>query len=560
MGSYSESVEPWYDDYIKKMALYGFELSPSDTINRDYFVYMLRTIEANLNKQEEVVEEEEEQEEVIEEDTTPNDTTVEDNETVVIDDNTTIEDDNTTIENNETIVVDENSTIENNSTIEDNTTVEIVGETAIGGLEYWFEPYRCFDSTAPKLELVVENDIIDSANNRILDLEYYTTGGSQSCVDTEGDSHHLAFGTRWRGEELEFGDLTPSDGDTRYKRVRVTIPSGKATEIRLAVITTLGMVMVQSLFIDESGNITKSEAITYGLNGIEVKDPNILANIKSVISELESIKLDVNALITRTRSIEDDNAIKQKFDALKKRLDDAKKLLDDVKQSIDNSDEDKEALKKEADAIKKAIDDVKKLIDGYKKDADNSPEAIADINSKIDGVIGMMVTRSIDDTHQSNVISISRGWNLVSGNVNILTLPQEVHSIWNVGEANWYGFSPHKSIRGEIRDKYRLMDMHIRAYKGTQILATADTEIELIDDYQFNAIQSYGKGLTIHGANNKGFSVSDIQCNEPYTLYGVFKLNGEEIEVYSPNIEVNNYTNFDYIYKNDGYYTYCINK
>ena len=254
----------------------------------------------------------------------------------------------------------------------------------------------------------------------------------------------------------------------------------------------------------------------------------------------------------------DDNSIKQKFDALKKRLDDAKKLLDDVKQSIDNSDEDKEALKKEVDKIKKAIDDVKTLIDGYKKDADNSSEAIADINSKIDGVIAMMRREATDNN--KTMISISRGWNLVSGNVNITTLPQEVNSIWNVTGANWYGYSPHKDIRDEIRAKYRLMDIHIRAYKGTEVLATADTEIEIIDEYIFDAVQSYDKGLSIHGANNQEFSADDIKCDEPYKLYAIFKLMGSEPEVYAPNIEVENYTEFNYIYQNDGYYTYCITK
>jgi hypothetical protein len=176
-------------------------------------------------------------------------------------------------------------------------------------------------------------------------------------------------------------------------------------------------------------------------------------------------------------------------------------------------------------------------------------------------VIDMMrSTNEAQEEVEKTMISISRGWNLVSGNVNITTLPQEVNSIWNVTGANWYGYSPHKDIRDEIRAKYRLMDIHIRAYKGTEVLATADTEIEIIDEYIFDAVQSYDKGLSIHGANNQEFSADDIKCDEPYKLYAIFKLMGSEPEVYAPNIEVENYTEFNYIYQNDGYYTYCITK
>ncbi len=372
---------------------------------------------------------------------------------------------------------------------------------------------------------------------------YNDNGVIKPYIEDVSDPEIVKFGEKL-AEYKKVQHLTP----TRKKQKLLDIAS-----ILLDISKSDNFKRYELYLISEDNKLLDEDTSTvisnYSLNDISVTNENIVSKIKNTIINLETIKSEINTATD--------------YDSLKSRLDGAMSKIDAIKQAIDNnivSNDEKLVLKAEADKIKDAIESIKILIDGYKQDDNHSPEAIADINSKIDGVIGMMVTRSIDDTHQSNVISISRGWNLVSGNVNILTLPQEVHSIWNVGEANWYGFSPHKSIRGEIRDKYRLMDMHIRAYKGTQILATADTEIELIDDYQFNAIQSYGKGLTIHGANNKGFSVSDIQCNEPYTLYGVFKLNGEEIEVYSPNIEVNNYTNFDYIYKNDGYYTYCINK
>ena len=526
--SYSEAHTDWYQEYLEKMALYGFELNPSDTIDRDYFVYMLRVIEADPNKQPEVVEEEEKEEVIEEEEETPIDDTTENNETIVEDDNVTVE---------------------------DNSTVEVVGETAIGGLEYWFEPYRCFDSTAPKLDLVVEKESSDSNGSFVLDLEYYTSGGSQSCVDTEGDSHNLAFGTRWRAEGLEFGDLTSADSDTRYKRVRVTVPQGKATEIRLAVITTLGKVMVQSLFVDESGNITKSETITYGLNGIEVKDPAILAKIKSVIAELESIKLDVSALVSKTRVTEDDDLLRTKYDAIKQRLDGAMSMMDAVKQAIDNSDEDKESLKAEADKIKDAIEDVKTLIDGYKENADNSSSAIEDINGAIDRVIAMMRS-SESDAVETTSISIKQGRNTISGNIDITTLPDTIHSIWIVDGGNWYGYSPDEGVRQEIEAKYLLIEDSIVNSKGILVFAREDTQIESSDSS--NDIEhSYGLGYTLHGTNGESMSASDIVCDDSNAVVMVATVRGDEPSVYVPEREIDGIENFEYLDSDDGYYILC---
>jgi hypothetical protein len=541
-GSYSEVHTDWYQEYLEKMALYGFKLNASDSINRDYFVYMLRAIEADPNKQPDVQEEEEEEEEEVieeekEEEETPTDDTTENNETVVVDDN--------------------------NST-EDNVTVEVVGETAIGGLEYWFEPYRCFDSTAPKLDLVVENDTKDSANNHILDLEYYTTGGSQSCVDTDGDSHKLAFGTRWRGEGLEFSDLTPSDGDTRYKRVRVTVPSGKVAEIRVAVITTLGKVMVQSLFIDENGNITRSEVTTYGLNRTEIKNPTIIDKIKSAILELESIKVDVDKMVSeaRVRKAYSEDGVKSEYDAIKQRLDNAKSKIDDIKQSIDNNiadNDEKVALKSKADEIKRAIDDVKRVVDGYKDNADNSSGALDDIKSAIDGVIAMM-RKNGDDALSDGVkyISIKKGRNTISGTIDITKLPDEVHSIWIVEGGNWYGYSPYPQINDLIRDKYLLIKDTIANYKGALVYAVEDTQIETIQDNSGESVEHiYPRGYSIHGTDGAEMSGEDVVCSEPSKLVMVAKVRGDEAMVYVPNREIEGIENFVYLNENDGYYVLC---
>ena len=524
--------DPWYQKYLDKMALYPFNDSAESYVNRDYFVHILREIEADPNKQPTV--------------TPP----------PVVD---------PPVDEPTPIIVDTPPVV-TPPIVEDVIPVaEVVGDTAIGGLSYWFTPYRCFDSVAPSLELKIQNDTTDSANNRILDLEYYTSGGSQSCVDTEGDSHTLAFGTRWRAEGLEFGDLTSDEdrGIYKYKKVRVTVPSGKATEIRLAVITTLGKVMVKSLFIDENGEITTNKTTTYGLNGIEITDTNILAKIKLLIAELESIKLEVEALLSEARQkvVNSDDTLKKKFDAIKKRLDDAKKLLDDIKQAIDNSNEDKTTLKKEADKIKKAIDDIKKLIDGYKKNDDNSVTAIDDIKSAIDDVIGMMVSESSERVSSLGV-DVPKGRSTISGAIDVTKLADTIYAVWMVDGGNWYGYSPDSDIRKKIKAKYRLIEGIIPPYKATIVWALEDTYITFENSYSVpNVTQSYGNGFSIHGTNNMTLSTDEIVCdNNNKSISGIFKVLSDVPSVFVPNREINSTENFTYIYSDEGYYVLCEEK
>jgi|GEM_PF-952509 len=537
--SYSESGELWYEEYLQKMALYGFDLAPEATINRDYFTHILRTVQADPNKQPVVVEEPKEEEPTTEN----NDTTVEE---PIVEDNETIE---------------SNTTTESNSSNEDIPT-EVVNEVAQGGFEYWFEPYRCFDTTAPALELKVENDTADSNGNRNLDIEYYTDGGTQSCVDSWGETRQLRFGTRWSAEGIEFGDLTTAEDKSKYKykKVRVTIPSGKATEVKLAVITTLGKVMVQSLFIDSDGEITFSDTVVYGLNDIKITNENILAKIKELIVKLERIKIRIAQLKEFSSRYRSNDALKNEFDAIKKELDDAKKAVDAIKQAIDQNIEDndeKDALKKEADKIKKEIDDIKKLIDGYKQEENNSQEAIDTMNSEIDNIIAMMRSgEKSEEEIPTYSYSVPKGTSAISGTIDTTTLPKSIYALFIVDNAKWYGYSPHADVQEEIKSTYQVIDGVVEAHKGSLIFAYEDTTIEMREQTS-DMDHEYNKGLSLHGTNGVGLSATDIECKKPNQLTAVIKVRGSEPSIYLPDSDSEELENFTTIDANDGYYVLC---
>jgi len=536
--SYPES-DPWYQKYLDKMKLYPFNDSAGNYVNRDYFVHILREIEADPSKQPVV------------------NNPIDDTPTPIVDDTPPIIVDEPIVEDNDTIIIDDNNTI-----VENNIT-DIVDTRTISRLSYMFTPYRCSGTTPPNLELKTLSDSVDSANNRVMELEFDLSGGTQSCIDEYGESHNLEIFTQWWAKDAKFEDLTASGADIRYKHIRVTIPNSKDNEVYLEIITSLGARVATEITIEANSGSVEVKT-TYGLNGIEITDPNILAKIKLLIAELESIKLEVEALLSEARQkvVKSDDTLKKKFDVLKKRLDDAKKLLDDIKQAIDNSSEDKNALKKEADKIKKALDDIKKLIDGYKKDEDNSITAIDSLKLAIDDVIGMMVSESSERVSSSLSLYVPKGKSLISGNIDATKLPSEIYAVWIVDGGNWYGYSPKQSVRDAIKSKYRLIDKIIPAYKAVIVWADEDASIELEDDNSIeNVTQSYGKNFTIHGTNNQTVDADDIVCSDSKNaITGLFKVSGDEPSVFVPNRQIDGVDNFYYIYGDEGYYVLCEKK
>jgi len=314
---------------------------------------------------------------------------------------------------------------------------------------------------------------------------------------------------------------------------------------------------------DSAGNMTyagmdssNSEMDSYHLNDIQVVNTNIIPKIKDAIDELETIQGELDDLTSF-----DGDELKQQYDGLKSRLDDAKSKMDAIKQSIDNNIEDndeKVGYKAEADKIKKAIDDVKKLIDGYKKDADNSPKAIADINGAIDGVIGMMRSgEQSDDGVETTSISIKQGRNTISGNIDITTLPDEVHSIWIVDGGNWYGYSPYPQINDEIEAKYSLITENIRNYKGALVYAVKDCEIETVTDSGESIEHTYPIGFSIHGTDGTYMSADDIICDDSSNLVMIAKVNGDTPSVFVPERDIEGIDNFVSLSETDGYYILC---
>jgi len=158
----------------------------------------------------------------------------------------------------------------------------------------------------------------------------------------------------------------------------------------------------------------------------------------------------------------------------------------------------------------------------------------------------------------STMLDLSKGRSVISGNINISTLPEEIHSVWIVDGGNWQGYSPSQDIRDEIEEKYTLLDHNIPAYKATLVFALEDTQLGLMENKNpTDVTRVYANNLSLHGTNGLYLSVDDIRCQENYHLASSIKLMGDTAFVFAPDREVSNYETFTDIYETDGYFVFC---
>jgi len=158
----------------------------------------------------------------------------------------------------------------------------------------------------------------------------------------------------------------------------------------------------------------------------------------------------------------------------------------------------------------------------------------------------------------STMLDLSKGRSVISGNINISTLPKEIHSVWIVDGGNWQGYSPSQDIRDEISAKYTLLNHNIDSYKATLVFALEDTQLGLMENQEpTDVTRIYANNLSLHGTNGVYISTDDIICQESHHLAAAVKLMGDTLSVFAPDREIKNYETFTDIYETDGYFVLC---
>jgi len=302
----------------------------------------------------------------------------------------------------------------------------------------------------------------------------------------------------------------------------------------------------------------------YRINQNIMTNSVIVMEIKKTLNKLYDIKKSVD----RLKDI--NNSITQiKYDALKQEFDMAMSHIDAIKSSIDNNFTDtnitKNNLKVEADKIKSSINDIKTQVDRYKENNDTSIATINKIQDSIDLVIEHLTNGNTKPIKEKIYIDVVKGRSVISANIDIHKLPSDIYAVWIVDKGNWYGYSPDTNVTKSIASKYRLINKTIPSYKATIVWAKNDTKIEILNkDTIPNVTQYYGKGYSIHGANNEDFTADSISCNDTNSsVTAMFKVKADKPSIYKANMKMdNNQTveTFNYVYNDEGYYVLCERK
>ena len=113
-------------------------------------------------------------------------------------------------------------------------------------------------------------------------------------------------------------------------------------------------------------------------------------------------------------------------------------------------------------------------------------------------------------------------------------------------------------MRTQIKAKYQLIEGTIPPHKAVLVWATEDTTIDVGDTTSIDATHIYGSNFSMHGADNRGLSITGVECSdEKYTMTIAVKLMGDVPSVFMPDGVHETLENFGTVYQNDGYFVLC---
>jgi len=196
-----------------------------------------------------------------------------------------------------------------------------------------------------------------------------------------------------------------------------------------------------------------------------------------------------------------------------------------------------------------------KLTLSSKNNLDKSYNLTVKLLDKYDDIITKTIPiKVISSTTKKD---IKKGWNLVSGNFDILNLSNNISIIWQYKDNYWYANSPYQNIKDLIKkDSIR---SNIRRLSNSQnndgiwILAKNDTDIDMFDLSE-HANMQYKNGWSLSGVYEDTY-IKDITCKEQDALPLIWKYSDGNWTNYSA--ASNTIKDTDMLNAYDGFWILC---
>lgn len=150
-------------------------------------------------------------------------------------------------------------------------------------------------------------------------------------------------------------------------------------------------------------------------------------------------------------------------------------------------------------------------------------------------------------------LELKKGWNLVSANIDLQTLPQQIKLVWQYDQ-NWSVYANEQELSLAVQSSgYNILES-IENTKGTWIYANEDLNLTInnsSDQYSY----TFPLGWSLAGTN-KDINVSEISCSQG-NYYNSWRYINNEWKLNINSNQTFPYENFDLISSNEGFWVYC---
>ena len=148
-----------------------------------------------------------------------------------------------------------------------------------------------------------------------------------------------------------------------------------------------------------------------------------------------------------------------------------------------------------------------------------------------------------------------KGWNLISGDINLSNLSNDIQILWQYDSAQWSAYSNDETTKSEIKNYINVDEIEtINSQNGTWVLANINQNI-FLNDSNITQSTSFSKGWHLIGAKID-MDISILSCLDS-SLVSIWKYYDNQWEL-NTNISNNNDLNsFEYIYQGEGFWINC---
>jgi hypothetical protein len=154
-------------------------------------------------------------------------------------------------------------------------------------------------------------------------------------------------------------------------------------------------------------------------------------------------------------------------------------------------------------------------------------------------------------------LSLLEGWNLVSANLNLQTLPSTIKILWQYDNGTWKAFSPDSKIQTKIVQENNITTLNsLHVEDGTWILSDTNQTITQYSSSTGQTSTNYDEGWSLNGTNHN-ISADIVTCTNSTQPQFIWKYKNKQWQFFTQLGYTTNNTQFQTIQKYEGFWVYC---